>query len=379
MKKITCILCVAVFGHLAKAQEIRPIITGVPFLTITADARAAAMGDMGVATSFDTYSQSHNPAKYAFATINQGFSLSYTPYMSKVSSGMSLGQLTYFNKFNERSAIGASLKYFGMGDIQLRSSYDSAVMTKKPNEFSVDVSYALKLSEKFSLAIAARFINSDLKVPGDFDSNSSASSIAADVAGFYQSDVIRYSNFDGRFRAGFNIKNLGSKIKYDDSMGQGDFLPTNLTLGAGFDFILDPQNTFTVTGQAGKLLVPTPPDRSTGMQGYNAYNDISWIKGVFESFGDAPGGFSEEMKEIVWSLGVEYMFDKRVALRAGYFHESQDKGDRQFATIGAGFRYQMVTIDLSYLFSTSNINNPLENTLRFSLSFDLERKKYSRF
>lgn len=376
MKNITTILLTALFGQVVLAQEVRPIITGVPFLTINGDARSAGMGDMGVATSSDAFSQHHNPAKYAFSKEQQAFSMSYTPYMSKISSGMSLGQLTYFNKFNERSAVGASLRYFGMGDIDLRQDYNSVPITRKPNEFSIDVSYSLKLSERFSMAVAGRFINSNLKVPESDGYNSNASSFAVDVAGFYESDIISFPTFDGRWRAGFNIQNLGPKIKYDDDAGDGSFLPSNLKLGGGFDFILDEYNTVTVTGEISKLLVPTPPKDRSDAEELRKYNDTGWFKGVFKSFGDAPDGFSEEMKEVMWSIGAEYWYDNKFAFRTGYFHESKDKGARQFATLGAGFKYNIVTIDMSYLFSTSSVNNPLENTLRFSLTFDISKKRY---
>lgn len=358
------------------SQDIRPIVTGVPFLTINADARSSGMADMGVATSADAFAQQHNAAKYAFIGIDQGFSMSYTPYMSKITSGMSLGQLTYFRKLNSRSALGASLRYFGMGDINMRSEYNSSVITRKPNEFAFDLSYSLQLSETFSMGVTGRFLQSSLKYPEVDDATSNATSIAVDVSGFYQGRKISFSNFDGRLRAGFNISNLGPKIKYDDQIGEGSFLPTNLKVGVGFDFILDYYNTITFTTEFSKLLVPTPPIDPTDVQARVNYDKISWFKGVFDSFGSKSGGFNEQMKEIIWSMGVEYWYDNQFALRTGYFHESEQKGARQFATLGAGFRYKKIDIDLSYLFSTSTINNPLENTLRFSLTFHLDKKRY---
>ncbi|MHC5202686.1 type IX secretion system outer membrane channel protein PorV [Myroides sp. LJL119] len=376
MNKIKSSFVFLLLGYSALSQQVRPIVTGVPFMTINADARSSGMADVGVATSWDAYSQQHNPAKYAFAEINQGFSMSYTPYMSKITSGMSLGQLTYYKKINPRSAFGASLRYFGMGDIDMRTSHNSAVVTTKPNEFYFDLSYSLKLSEVFSMGIAGRLITSDLKYPEQGDGNSTATTVAVDVAGFYQSRIIHFANFDGRFRAGFNISNLGPKIKYDDEIGEGSFLPSNLKLGAGFDFLLDPYNTLSITSEFSKLLVPTPPIDPLDPTARKQYNDISWFKGIFESFGNKSGGFDEQMKEIIWSVGLEYWYDNKFALRTGYFHESQEKGARQFATLGAGFKYNKIQIDLSYLFSTSNLNNPLENTLRFSLTFDIAKKQY---
>ena len=378
MKKVTALFLTVLAGYSIYAQDIvRPITTGVPFLMIAGDARSSGMGDMGVGTSTDVFSQQHNAAKYAFATQSQGFSLNYSPYMSKVSSDMSLGQLTYYNKFNERSAIGVGLRYFGMGEMEFRDSYNGPASVKKPNEFAIDVSYSLKLSDRFGMAVTGRFINSNLRMPETDGSNTMASQVAVDVAGFYESDLINFYSFDGRWRAGFNIQNLGPKIKYEDEQF-GSFLPTNLRLGGSFDFIIDRQNTMTVGAEISKLLVPTPPLDRTDSEEMIKYNDMSWFKGVFKSFGDAPDGLSEEMKEIAWSIGAEYWYDNKFAFRTGYFHESPEKGARQYATLGAGFKYSMMTIDLSYLFSTSKINNPMENTLRFSLTFDLGRKTYSR-
>lgn len=382
MKKITLVACLALVGNVALAQ--RTITTGVPFLQIAADARSAGMADMGVATTTDAFSQQYNPAKYAFAVKNQGLAVSYTPYMSKITNDISLAQLNYFNKFNERSAIGASLRYFGMGDIVMRQDYNDPGLTRSPNEFAIDVSYSLKLTERFSMAVAGRFINSNLKVPEEMGGDSSAAStFAVDVAGFYESEQMTFNGFDGRWRGGFNFQNLGPKINYDESGQDAAFLPSNLKLGAGFDFILDPHNTITVTTEFNKLLVPTPikPKSNSAADMEDArreYNDIGWFSGVFKSFGDAPDGLSEEMKEVTWALGAEYWYDNAFALRAGYFHESEEKGARKFASLGAGFRYNTVTVDVSYLFSTSKVANPLENTLRFSLTFDFGNKTFDR-
>lgn len=379
MKNFTALVISILGGSALYAQtDMHPITTGVPFLTIAADARSAAMGDIGVATTTDAFSQQHNASKYAFATKDQGFAMSYTPYMSKISSGMSLAQVNYFNKYNERSAFSVGFRYFGMGEVTYREDYNSIGATYKPSEFAIDASYALKLSEKFGMAVTGRFINSNLKLPdtGDGDA-SSASTFAVDISGFYQSDRMSFSDFDGRWRFGFNLQNLGPKMSYSDKP-TGDFLPANLKLGAGFDFILDDYNTLTITTEFNKLMVPTPPADVTDPEEMRKYNDTGWFKGVFKSFGDAPGGFSEEMKEIAWAMGAEYWYDNTFAFRAGYFNENKNKGARQYATLGAGFKYSMITVDLSYLFSTSKINNPLENTLRFSLTFDLGRKTYPK-
>ena len=369
----------------AKAQD-RVISPGVPFLLVAADARAAGMADMGVATSTDAFSQQWNPAKYAFSTDAQGFSVSYTPYLTNLVNDISLAQVTYYNKLNERSAFAGSLRYFGLGEIQLRQTGEPTenFQTVSPNEFAIDGSYSLKLSEKFSMAIAGRFINSNLKVALDNNDSSSASSFTVDVAGFFQSEEIAYNNFNGRWRAGFNIQNLGPKISYDNDKFNDNFLPANLKIGTGFDFILDEYNKVALNVELNKLLVPTPQNPDLNGDGtitpaeYNQnidnYRSIGWTSGVFKSFGDAPGGVSEEMKEFTYSVGAEYLYQDSFAMRMGYFHESPLKGARQFFSLGAGFKYNVVKVDVSYLFSASKVNNPLENTLRFSLTFNFGDK-----
>ena len=385
MKKILFIIVCLFTISFAKAQD-RVISPGVPFLLVAADARAAGMGDMGVATSSDAFSQQWNPAKYAFSTDAQGFSVSYTPYLTNLVNDISLAQVTYYNKLNERSAFAGSLRYFGLGEIQLRQTGEPTenFQTVSPNEFAIDGSYSLKLSEKFSMAIAGRFINSNLKVALDNNDSSSASSFAVDVAGFFQSEEIAYNNFNGRWRAGFNIQNLGPKISYDNDKFNDNFLPANLKIGTGFDFILDEYNKVALNVELNKLLVPTPQNPDLNGDGtitpaeYNQnvdnYRSIGWTSGVFKSFGDAPGGVSEEMKEFTYSVGAEYLYQDSFAMRMGYFHESPLKGARQFFSLGAGFKYNVVKVDVSYLFSASKVNNPLENTLRFSLTFNFGDK-----
>jgi len=398
MKKISLLLICLLIISYAKAQDIeRPITTGVPFLLVAADARAAGMADQGVATSTDAYSQQWNPAKYAFATEAQGISISYTPYLTDLANDISLGQLTYYNKINERSAFATSLRYFGFGGIELRETGDPSEPTREvnPNELAIDGSYSLKLSETFSMAVGARFISSNLKIPSSDIDASAARSFAVDIAGFYQSEEIAYADFNGRWRAGFNMQNLGPKISYDNDDLSANFLPANLRLGGGFDFILDDYNKVGVSVEFTKLLVPTPPGPGTPVDlngdgdytdagettqaaadaaNYNTYNDIGWVSGIFKSFGDAPGGFSEEIKEITYSVGAEYMYQDSFSVRAGYFHESPEKGARQFFSLGAGFKYSAVKVDVSYLFSSSKVKNPLENTLRFSLTFNFGDK-----
>jgi hypothetical protein len=385
MKKLPLLFVCLIIVSFAKAQE-RVITTGVPFLMVAADARAAGMGDQGVATSADAFSQQWNPAKYAFALDKQGFSVSYTPYLTDLVNDISLAQVTYYNKLNERSAFAGSLRYFGLGNIELRETGDPNEIPRivSPNEFAFDGSYSLKLSEKFAMAVGVKYIRSNLKVATETGDASPASSFAIDVAGFYQSEEIAYNEFNGRWRAGFNIQNLGPKISYDNDEISNNFLPANLKVGTGFDFILDDYNKVALNLEFNKLLVPTPqnpdlngdgevtPEERT--QSLDDYRSIGWTSGIFKSFGDAPGGFSEELKEITYSVGAEYLYQDSFAMRLGYFHESPDKGARQFFSLGAGFKYTATKVDVSYLFSASNVRNPLENTLRFSLTFNFGDK-----
>ena len=351
----------------------RVITTGVPFLLITPDARSAGMGELGVATSGDVYSQQWNPAKYVFAEKSQGLGVSYTPYLSKLVDDIFLANITYYTKNTERSAWGASLKYFSLGDIQFNDLVANTIVQQgieRPNELTLDISYGLKLNEKFSLAVAGRFIRSDLKLSSDVDATP-ASTLGVDIAGFYRGDVFDLGDNKGRMRYGMNISNIGPRLKYDEG-GQKNYIPTNLRIGTGLDLIIDANNTLNFNLELNKLLVPSPVAviENGEIQGYQQ-PDITFLKGIFESFNDAPGGFSEELKEITWATGIEYVFQDSFALRTGYFNESLEKGSRRFLTLGAGFRLDFANIDISYLFSTSKIRNPLENTLRFSLTFNL--------
>ena len=388
MKKIALLLTVLVVSQYAKAQnDNRVITTGVPFLLIAADARSAGMADMGVATSTDAFSQQYNPAKYAFSIEKQGFSVSYTPYLTSIANDISLGQLTYFNKINERSAFAGSLRYFGLGDIELRRTGDPGEIPRvvNPNELALDGSYSLKLSERFSMAVAGRYIRSSLKIADENTDATAASTFAVDIAGYYQSEEIAYDDFNGRWRAGFNFQNMGPKISYDNDDLNDNFLPANMRLGGGFDFIFDEYNKVSVSAEVTKLLVPTPQkvvdfdedgdiDSSDYAEANNRYRKTSWVSGIFKSFNDAPDGLSEELKEFTWALGAEYWYQDSFALRMGYFNENELKGARKYFTLGAGFKYNIVKIDVSYLFSTSTVKNPLENTLRFSLTFNFGDK-----
>ena len=382
----------------------RVITTAVPFLLIAPDARSAAMGDIGAATSADAFSQQWNPSKYVFSEAKSGIGVSYTPYLSKLVNDIAIGYVTYFNRLNEGSAFAASFKYFGLGEIELVRDENDTPLVVKPNEFTMDVSYSLRLAEQFSMAVALRYLRSDLRIQA-LDANAQAAgTFGVDIAGYYQSEENAYDTFNGRWRAGFAIQNMGPKIKYDDG-GQENFIPTNLRLSGGFDFIFDDYNTLKVTAELTKLLVPTPPalgdeyeyedvdgdgvfDPAVDIRGDKVQsdiiiggksNDVSFMQGMFQSFADAPDGFSEEMQEVTYALGLEYLYQDSFAFRAGYFHENENKGARQFFALGAGFKYTTINIDLSYLFSASKVQSPLENTLRFSLTFNFGDGEYNEY
>ncbi|MGM5470484.1 type IX secretion system outer membrane channel protein PorV [Flavobacteriaceae bacterium LMO-SS05] len=392
-------------------QDSRVITTAVPFLLIASDARAAGMGDIGVATSADAYSQHWNPSKYVFSTSKAGIGISYTPYLSKLVNDIFLANATYFNRLDERSAFAVSLSYFSLGEIEILEFQDDIPVIAKPNELTLDASYALRLADQFSMAVSLRYLRSDLKIQAVDDNASAASSIGVDVSGFYQSEEEAYTDFNGRWRGGFAIQNIGPKIKYDDA-GRENFIPTTLRLGGGFDFIFDQYNKLAVTAEVTKLLVPTPPilgdeyeyednngngvydpengtnDTDTDVRGAKIQSnvimkgksqDVGFVKGMFQSFSDAPGGFSEELKEFTWALGAEYQYEDSFAFRLGYFNESEEKGARKFFALGAGFKYTTVNIDLSYLFSASKIQSPLENTLRFALTFNFGDGTYNEY
>lgn len=390
-------------------NDSRVITTGLPFMLIAPDARSASMGDMGVATSVDGFSQQWNPAKYVFSEAKSGVSLSYTPYLSRLVNDISISYATYFNRLNEYSAVSASFKYFSLGEITLTQSQDDPGINVKPNEFTADVAYTLRLADQFSMAVAVRYMRSDLRIDQIDPNADAASTFGADITGYYQSEEEAYNDFNGRWRAGFAIQNLGPKFKYDEG-GRENFQPTTLRLGAGFDFIFDEYSKLGITAEVAKLLVPTPPiygDRIvfTDANGDGVFdeddgdfqteeqiaaseedviiegqdNDVSFLNGVFQSFGDAPGGFSEELREFTWALGAEYTYQENFAFRAGYFNEAEDKGARKFFALGAGFKYTTINLDLSYLFSASRVQSPLENTLRFSLTFNFGDGEYDEY
>ena len=376
MKKSFGLLLI-LFTSLLYSQN-RVITTGVPFLLITSDARSAGMGEQGVATSPDAFSQNWNPSKYSFAPSESGIGVSYTPYLSQLVNDIFLANVSYYKVISERAAWATSLKYFSLGEIEIGQTPADFInpLIERPNEFVLDFSYALKLNESFSMGVTGAFINSDLKLGSGTDDASAASTVAFGISGYYQSGELSLDNFDGKWRGGFYISNLGPKLTYETD-GYADFLPTNLKLGGGLDIILDSYNTLTLGLEINKLLVPTPsePIVSTNADGEEIITgyvqpDVSFLSGIFKSFGDAPDGFSEELQEFTWALGAEFNYNNAFALRAGYFNEHELKGARKFITMGAGFKYNVVDIDLSYLISATKVINPLENTLRFSLTFN---------
>ncbi|WP_457610525.1 type IX secretion system outer membrane channel protein PorV [Lutibacter sp.] len=371
MRKII-VLVLIVFTAFSKinAQEQNTITTAAPFLLIAPDARAGGMGDIGVATSPDANSQHWNASKFAFMSSQYTIGITYTPWLRELTNDVFLGGFSFANRIDDRSAWATSLKYFNLGQIDLTDINGLPEGTEKLNEFSIDASYSLKLNETFAMGVTMRYIRSDLGIESANSPINPVNTFAVDVSGYFQSDERNYGNFNGIWRGGFNISNIGPKVSYSDD-GQDNFIPTNLKIGGGFDFILDNYNKVSVNLEFNKLLVPTPSVSIAG-DGTPPYqqDDVSFFSGIFKSFGDAPGGFSEELKEFTWALGAEYMYDNSFAIRAGYFNESDLKGARKYFTLGSGFNFKSSKIDISYLFNASDINNPLENTLRFSLSFD---------
>ena len=354
------------------SQDRRVITTAVPFLMISADARASGLGEQGVATSPDAFSQHWNPSKYVFSENLSGIGVSYTPYLSKLVSDVFLANINYFNVINDRSSWSTSFKYFSLGDIDIIQNAQDIPFLENPNEFTIDASYSLKLSDYFALAVTGRYLMSDVKLQSVDSDSDSASSFAVDISGFYQSQQKTYNYFNGIWRAGFNISNLGPRMKYEE-LGRKNFIPTNFKIGSAFDFIFDSSNKMSINLEFNKLLVPSPSIpiiNSNGVTtGYNQ-KDVGFLAGIFESFGDAPDGFSEELEEITLSLGLEYQYKDAFVIRAGYFNENENKGARKYLTFGTGFKLNEINLDLSYLLSTSTVISPLENTLRFSFTYN---------
>ena len=356
-----------------KKDMFNPVNTSVTSQTIAPDARAAGMGDVGAATDPDVNSQFWNPAKYPFCISRAGVALNYTPWLRQLVSDMDLAYLAGYYRIGDYSAVSASLRYFSLGEVM--TSDDANAMTINPYEMSVEVAYWLLLCEKFSIAAAVRWIYSDLTY--DYtDDTSPGSAFAADLACYYN-NYINLGDRECQLGIGLNISNIGSKITFggDDN---SEFIPTNMRLGAALMVPIDEYNRFTISADANKLLVPTYPkqeeDESTEdyqQRVQKDYYDVSSISGIFKSFGDAPGGFKEEMQEINWSVGAEYIYNDKFSLRAGYHHEAENKGNRKYFTVGAGFRMSAFTLDCGYVIATAK-SNPLDQTLRFTLGFDMD-------
>ena len=366
-------LCVLTVGADKKEDMFNPVNTAVTSQTIAPDARAGSMGDVGAATDPDVNSQYWNPAKYPFNISRAGVSINYTPWLRQLVNDIDLAQLVGYYRIGDYSAVSASLRYFSLGEVQLSESENA--LTINPYEMSLDVAYSLMLSEKFSLAAAVRWIYSDLTY--DYtDQTSPASAFAADIARYYQ-NYINIGARECQLGLGMNISNIGSKITFGGS-DRSEFIPTNLRLGASLMIPIDDYNRISFAADANKLLVPTYPQQKEGESSadYDArvekdYYDVSSISGIFKSFSDAPGGFSEELKEIQWSVGAEYVYNDKFALRAGYHHESETKGNRKYFTVGAGFKMSVFSLDAGYVIATAK-SNPLDQTLRFSLTFDMD-------
>jgi hypothetical protein len=346
------------------ATDPNPISTVVPSLTIAPDARGGGMGDLGAATSPDINSQYWNPAKYVFLESQAGVSMSYTPWLRSIVPDIDLAYLAGYYKFSDRQALSGSFRYFSLGDIDLMDQMGYPMGSAHPLELAIDVAYSQMLSERFSASVALRFIYSDLN--NGYNGSGGTEmfpgySVAADVAAYYRLPV-NFGAQEGLWSFGANISNLGAKISYDKGSSSG-FIPTNLRLGTSVDYPIDDYQKISFSADVNKLLVPTPNDTTD-------FNDMSMLTGLFKSFNDAPGGMKEEMQEIMWSVGAEYAYNNQFFVRAGYFNENQYKGNRKYFTVGAGFKLNVLQLDAGYVISTSQ-SNPLDKTLRLSLTFDI--------
>ena len=367
----------AVVSSVVYAQEktdiFNPERNSVTSQTIAPDARAAGMGDVGAATDPDVNSQYWNPAQYPFCISRAAVAVNYTPWLRQLVNDMDLAYLAGYYRIGDYSAVSASLRYFSLGEVM--TSQDEGAMTVNPYEMSVDVAYSLMLSEKFSIAAAVRWIYSDLTY--DYtDETTPGSAFGADLA-FYYNDYIMLGQRECQLGIGLNVSNIGSKITFGGDENS-EFIPANMRLGAALMVPIDEYNRFTIAADANKLLVPTYPLLEDGESGEDYerrvqedYYDISSIAGIFKSFGDAPGGFKEELQEIRWSVGAEYVYNDKFSLRAGYHHESENKGNRKYFTFGAGFRMSAFSLDCGYVWATAK-SNPLDQTLRFTLGFDMD-------
>lgn len=360
-----------------KVDMFNPEKNSVTSQSIAPDARAGGMGDVGAATDPDVASQFWNPAKYPFTISRAGVSLNYTPWLRQLVSDIDLAYLVGYYRIGDYSAVSGSLRYFSLGEV-FYGDTDDTQMTLNPYEMSFDVAYSIMLSEKFSIAAGVRWIYSDLTYNYD-DTSSPGSAFAVDLAAYYQ-NYVNIGQRECQLGIGLDISNVGSKINFGGDENS-EFLPANLRLGASLMVPVDEYNRFSIAVDANKPLVPTMPVKMDGesdedfiTRKQNDYYDVSPISGIFKSFGDAPGGFKEEMQEIRWSVGAEYVYNDKFSLRAGYHHESENKGNRKYFTVGAGFKMNVFSLDAGYVIATAK-SNPLDQTLRFSLSFDMDGLK----
>lgn len=387
MKKIISLTLASILCYVSFSQNVtgvdeigrdnlNTITTAVPFLLISPDSRAGGMGDVGVATSPDANSLHWNPAKFAFVEDEVGFAVSYVPWLRALVPDINLSYLAGYKKLNKNEAIAMELRYFTLGDITFTDVIGNNLGQYKPSEFAIGSAYSRKLSDQFSLAISGRYIYSNLtggQSAGGITTNA-GQSIAADVAGYFRKDI-RIAKKDMELALGANVSNIGNKVRYTETSTR-DFIPINLRLGTALNADLDEYNKISFAFDINKLLVPTPPiynDSIDGQIDFGQDPNVSVVSGIFQSFGDAPGGFSEEMREINFSIGTEYWYDDQFAVRAGYFNEHNTKGGRKFFTFGSGVKYNVFALDFSYLINASraiNGNNPLANTMRFTLIFD---------
>ena len=368
-----------------KQTLFNPVHTAMVSQNIAPDARAGGMGDVGVATDADVSSQYWNPAKYPFAISRAGVQLNYTPWLRKLVNDMNIAYLSGYYRIGDYSAVSASIHYFSLGEVYTSSGGTSDVydMTIKPYEMSIDAGYSMMLSEKFSLGAAVRYMFSDMSYSST-EEKKTAGAFAADIAGYYQ-NYINIGQRECQLGLGFNISNIGSKMNLTGT-DRSEFIPTNLRIGASLKVPIDEYNTITIAADANKLLVPTYPTTeqyekavaegkttAVNLDQYadEVYYNVGSIAGIFKSFGDAPGGFKEEMKEIQLSVGAEYCYNDRFSIRAGYHDEAETKGNRKYFTVGAGFKMSVFSLDAAYVISTAS-SNPLDQTLRFSLAFDLD-------
>lgn len=366
--------------------QLNTITTAVPFLLIAPDSRAGALGDAGVATSPDANSIHWNPSKLAFIDKDMGLSISYSPWLKQLVPDISLSYVSFYKKLGKDHTLAASLRYFSLGDIKFTDDVGNALGDFRPNEFAVDVAYARKLSDNFSGGIAARYIYSNLTGGIDVSGSSTraGTSFAVDVSAFYTNPDVELFGQEAIFNVGLNLSNIGAKISYTDDANK-DFIPINMKLGQSLAFVLDDYNSIAIVTDINKLLVPTPPIYKTDDQGSPELDpitnepiiesgkdpNVSVMSGIMQSFYDAPGGMSEELREYNLSAGLEYWYNKQFAVRAGYFHEHVTKGNRKYLTFGAGLKMSVFSLDFSYLIATTQ-NNPLANTMRFSLMFNFD-------